>query len=136
MLLPALDGDLYAVTAADGRTRLHPIGPLSAAARELELTRFMLRRLAYGRVTSDALSTFDVAARRLEERLLGPVAGELAGRPVAVIPPGRLHAVPWGALPSLRTGATFAQALATVRVEATGDPVTMATALSFIALGV
>lgn len=101
--LVAVDGMLYGITVSRRRVRLHEIGPLAAAARELELTRFMLRRLAYGRLPPQALSTFETAARRLEESLLGPIAAQLDGRPVVAVPPGRLHAVPWGALPSLRT---------------------------------
>ncbi|MEN3309816.1 MAG: hypothetical protein V7603_6018 [Micromonosporaceae bacterium] len=101
--LVSLDGMLYAVTAADRRVRLHAVGPARDAARELDLARFLLRRLAHGRPSAQALATLDAAGRRLEASLLGPVAAELDGRPVVAVPPGRLHAVPWAILPSLRT---------------------------------
>ena len=40
--------------------------------------------------------------RRLEELLLGPAVRHLGTGPVVVVPPGRLHGVPWALLPSLR----------------------------------
>jgi hypothetical protein len=40
--------------------------------------------------------------RRLQELLLGPAAAHLGSGPVVVVPPGRLHRVPWALLPSLR----------------------------------
>jgi tetratricopeptide (TPR) repeat protein len=101
--LVILDGTLYAVTAAGRRVRLHTVGPAADAAREVELARFLLRRLAYGRPSADAAATLAAVGRRLEETLLGPAATELDGRPVVLVPPGRLHAVPWALLPSLST---------------------------------
>ncbi|MDT5023654.1 MAG: hypothetical protein QOE61_80, partial [Micromonosporaceae bacterium] len=100
--LVALDDTLYAVTVTDRRVRLHCVGPTTVAEREVDLTRFMLRRLAHGRPAAGALAALDEAGRRLEEALLGPIASDLGGGPVVVVPPGRLHAVPWALLPSLR----------------------------------
>ncbi len=40
--------------------------------------------------------------RRLQRILLGAASGELGDGPVIVVPPGRLHAVPWALLPALR----------------------------------
>jgi tetratricopeptide (TPR) repeat protein len=100
--LVALDGVLYVITARTGRTRLHVVGPMAAAVREVELARFMLRRLARGRPPPDSVTRLHIAGRRLEEALLGPAASELDGRPVVIAPPGPLHAVPWAMLPSLR----------------------------------
>ena len=103
--LVALDGTLHAVTADHGRVRLHVVGPVAAAEREVELARFMLRRLAFGRPPPDALRRLDVAGARLQEVLIGAVASMVDGRPVVVVPPGRLHAVPWAMLPALRASA-------------------------------
>jgi tetratricopeptide (TPR) repeat protein len=100
--LVALDDTLYAVTAVGRRVRTHVVGPMRTAVREVDLARFMLRRFAYGRPSAGALAHLDVAGRRLQEALLGPAAGELDGGPVVVVPPGRLHAVPWSVLPALR----------------------------------
>jgi hypothetical protein len=98
----ALDGTLYAVTASRRRVRLHVVGPLATAVREVDLARFMLRRIAHGLPPAEALVRLDAAGRRLQEALLGPAARDLDGGPALVVPPGRLHAVPWSLLPSLR----------------------------------
>ncbi len=44
----------------------------------------------------------EAAGRHLEELLLGDAARHLGSGPVVVVPPGRLHRVPWALLPSLR----------------------------------
>ena len=106
--LVSLDGMLFAVVGTDRRVRLHRVGPIAAATKELELARFLLRRLAHGRPPRGALATLAAVGQRLEESLLGPAAAELDGRPVVAVPPGRLHAVPWAMLPSLRTTAVHA----------------------------
>ena len=38
----------------------------------------------------------------LQEALLGPAARHLGDGPVVIVPPGRLHAIPWALLPALR----------------------------------
>jgi hypothetical protein len=100
--LIALDDTLYAVTVVGRRVRVHQVGPIRTAVREVDLARFMLRRFAYGRPSPGALANLDSAGRRLQEALLGPAAPVLDGGPVVVVPPGRLHAVPWSMLPALR----------------------------------
>ena len=99
--LVALDGTLHAVTARHRRTRLHQVGPLATAVRELELARFMLRRLAHGRPAPGSAERLAAAGHKLEAALLGPAAAELDGGPVVIAPAGVLHAVPWGMLPGL-----------------------------------
>jgi CHAT domain-containing protein len=60
------------------------------------------------RVPDEAGQLLDQAGSLLEQALLGPAAADLgnAGRsadsPVVIVPSGRLHAIPWGLLPSLR----------------------------------
>jgi tetratricopeptide (TPR) repeat protein len=98
----AVDDVLYVVLADERRVRLHRVGPLAEAVREVELARFMLRRLAYGRPSEGVLYRLDAAGLRLQETLLGPAAAELDDRPLVVVPPGRLHAVPWSLLPAVR----------------------------------
>jgi CHAT domain-containing protein len=81
---------------------MHQVGPVQTAVREVDLARFMLRRFAYGRPPAGALANLDAASERLQQALLGRAAAELDGGPVVVVPPGRLHAVPWSLLPALR----------------------------------
>ena len=100
--LVALDGTLYVVTARPGRVRLHEAGPLAAAVREVELARFMLRRLAHGNAPPGAGERLAVAGSRLQDALLGPAVSDLDGRPVVLAPAAVLHAVPWAMLPRLR----------------------------------
>jgi tetratricopeptide (TPR) repeat protein len=100
--LVALDDVLYAVTVVGRRVRLHAVGTVADAVREVDLTRFMLRRLAHGRPAPGALDALYAAGARLQDALLGPAAGDLDDGPVVVVPPGRLHAVPWALLPALR----------------------------------
>ena len=100
--LIALDGTLYAVTVRSRRARLHEVGPMAEAVRELELARFMLRRLARGRPAPESAEMLAVAGRRLEAALLGTAVSELDEGPVVVVPAAALHAVPWAMLPSLR----------------------------------
>jgi hypothetical protein len=97
-----VDETLYAVTVRGRRMRLHAVGPLADAVREVELARFMLRRLAHGLPAAGALATLDAVGTRLQQVLLGEAVSDLDGGPVVVIPPGRLHAVPWALLPALR----------------------------------
>jgi tetratricopeptide (TPR) repeat protein len=100
--LVVLDDELYAVTAAGRRVRMHHVGPVGAALREVHFGRFGLRRLAYGRAAGQALRQLDETGARLERALFGPAAADLAGGPVVVVAPARLHAVPWATLPVLR----------------------------------
>ncbi len=98
--LVEVDGVLHVIVVADRRVRLHVAG--SIPEREVEMNRFMLRRLAYRpRQPADELMLAQGGAR-LEAALLGPAAAELGDGPVVVIPPGRLRAVPWTLMPSLR----------------------------------
>jgi tetratricopeptide (TPR) repeat protein len=97
-----LDGTLYCVTVMSRNVRVCAVGPAEDAMREVDLARFMLRRLAYGRPGPDVLVAIDAAGRRLQKSLLGDAVGRLDGRPIVVVPPGGLHAVPWALLPAMR----------------------------------
>jgi hypothetical protein len=94
---------LWALTLANGRLKLHALGE-KAPADELELLRYGLGRLARRASSTTEQDRAGVVAsaavldRLLVEPLL-PIAGD-AG--IVVVPTGALHALPWGALPSLR----------------------------------
>ena len=102
--LTDVDGQLYAVVAAGGRLHLEHVGPTQGAMHSLAHALFALRREVAGRGTH----RLDLAeiGRRLELNLLGESVRLLRGGPVVVVPTGRLHAVPWGLMPSLRERAT------------------------------
>jgi CHAT domain-containing protein len=79
-------------------------GPASGAARAAEFARFALRRLARARPGDDldsAQAVLRAAGPRLQEALLGPAVRYLGDGPVVVVPPGRLHTIPWSAIPAL-----------------------------------
>jgi hypothetical protein len=50
----------------------------------------------------NALAVLEQTGRRLENAVLGDAARHLGDGPVVIVPPGKLHAVPWALLPSLR----------------------------------
>jgi tetratricopeptide (TPR) repeat protein len=102
--LTDVDGQLHAVVASGRRLRLVHVGPTSAAVHALAHTLFALRREGTGRGTH----RLDLAeiGRRLEANLLGESVRLLRDGPLVVVPTGKLHAVPWGLLPSLRERAT------------------------------
>ncbi|CAL9649299.1 hypothetical protein SUDANB176_06569 [Streptomyces sp. enrichment culture] len=99
--LAVLDGRVQVLLCGRGRVRRFEAGLLAAAETEAEHVQAGLRRLAHP--GADArLPVVEAAGRRLEELLLGPAAAHLGTGPVVVVPPGRLHRVPWALLPSLR----------------------------------
>lgn len=98
--LTEVDDQLYAIVVARGRVHLDLVGPTALATHRLSHALFALRREASGRGT-DQLD-LDVIGARLETLLLGSSVRHLQDGPVVVVPTGRLHAVPWSLLPSLR----------------------------------
>jgi len=97
--LTDVDGQLYAVVIAEGRLRLEHVGPTQSAVHSLAHALFALRREGSRRGTH-RLDLTEIG-RRLELNLLGRSARLLRGGPVVVVPTGKLHAVPWGLMPSL-----------------------------------
>jgi hypothetical protein len=101
-----LDGGLKAVTLLRGRVALHDLGRAAVAATELEWLRVALSRLARGggdrSRRAASLASASAAAEALDGQLVRPLLGELGAAPLIVVPTGGLHALPWGALPSLR----------------------------------
>ncbi|MET7571465.1 CHAT domain-containing tetratricopeptide repeat protein [Streptomyces sp. NPDC005492] len=99
--LAVVDGRVHALLCGQGRVRRFKAGLLAEAMAEAEHVQAGLRRLAHP--GADArLPLVEAAGRRLEELLLGEAAQHLGCGPVVVVPPGRLHRVPWALLPSLR----------------------------------
>jgi tetratricopeptide (TPR) repeat protein len=97
-----LDETLHAMTVRRSGIRVHTVGSARGAAQEVDFARFLLRRLADERPVPNPGQALADAGRLLEEALLGPAAAELDTDSVVIVPPGRLHAIPWGLLPVLR----------------------------------
>jgi tetratricopeptide (TPR) repeat protein len=95
-------GVLHAVLVRGGRFRHRVVGPDAKVARLVEFARFALRRMAYGRTSSDAAETLEGSLQRLEDSLLGRLFKDRDGGPIVIVPPASLHAVPWSLLPALR----------------------------------
>lgn len=98
--IAAVDGVLYALVCGGGRVRRFRAGSLAEAELEADYLHAGMRRLA---LQGDAsrLGTLHAGARRLEELLFGAAAGQLEEGPVVLVPPARLHGIPWPLLPSL-----------------------------------
>ncbi|MCI3245676.1 CHAT domain-containing protein [Streptomyces spinosisporus] len=99
--LAVLDGRVQVLLCGQGRVRRFEAGLLAEAEVEAEHVQAGLRRLAHPGAEG-RLPVVEAMGRRLEELLLGPAAAHLGSGPVVVVPPGRLHSVPWALLPSLR----------------------------------
>src|SRR6266568_911431 len=124
--LVVVDGDLHVLVCGDGRVRRVAAGAAGEAAREVDFARFALNRMARGHLAEppeQALAALAEAGRRLDALLLGPARDRLGEGPVVIVPPGRLNAVPWALLPSLRERAvTVAPSARTWIRAATADP--------------
>lgn len=94
--------ELHAVTVRDGRPRRHRLCAYEEAGRAVELARFAARRLAEREDDAQAVSGLASAAATLDNLLFGPLASELPdGADLVIAPTGRLHGLPWAAVPSL-----------------------------------
>jgi len=98
--LTDVDGELVAVAlSADRPASLWRIGPTAEADRALAQALFALRRTLAHR--PGAMVDNGAIGRRLQQALLGPALAALTADSIVVVPPGRLHAVPWGLLPDV-----------------------------------
>jgi hypothetical protein len=103
-----IEGQLHVLVCGKGKVRRFTAGTTEQAAREVKFARFVLRRVAYG---PGVPSPEDVHHRlirmgeTLERALLGEAAADLGDGKVIVVPPGKLHAVPWALLPHLNSRA-------------------------------
>lgn len=94
-------GDLYTLLCGQGRVRRFRAGRAEDALTELGHVRAGLHRLSY-HASADRLAVVEESGRRLQVLLLGPAAARLGTGPMIVVPPARLHGVPWAALPAFR----------------------------------
>lgn len=99
--LAVLDGRVHVLLCGRGRVRRFEAGLLAEAEVEAEHVQAGLRRLAHPGAEA-RLPLVEAAGARLQRLLLGPAAAHLGSGPVVVVPPGRLHRVPWALLPALR----------------------------------
>jgi tetratricopeptide (TPR) repeat protein len=100
-----IDGSLQVLLCGAGRVRQFQAGSAADAIRAADFARFALRRLAHNRPGDDpgsARSILAAAGPRLESALIGPAARHLGDGPVVIVPPARLHTIPWALLPALR----------------------------------
>jgi tetratricopeptide (TPR) repeat protein len=99
-----VNGTLHVLVCAAGRVRHFVAGPTADAVRASEFARFALRRLARLRPATDpagALAILAAAGPRLQDALLGQAARYLGDGQVVIVPPGKLHAIPWCLLPEV-----------------------------------
>jgi len=99
-----IDGDLYPLVCGAGKVRQFTAGRADDARRAADFARFALRRIARSRPEDNldsALSILSAAGPRLQQALFGAAAHHLGDGPLVIVPPGRLHAIPWALLPEL-----------------------------------
>jgi CHAT domain len=99
-----VDGLLHVLVCGSGRVRHFTAGRTEEATRAADFARFALRRLARNRPGDDpesALAVLKAAGPKLQDALLGRAERYLGDNPVVIVPPGKLHAIPWALLPSL-----------------------------------
>jgi hypothetical protein len=99
-IVEAPDGVLNAIVVGDRRVRLHTVGAIPD--REVQLSRFVLRRIAHGPARTGDELVLRGRGAVLESSLLGSAVTDLGEGPVVIVPPGQLRAVPWTLMPSLR----------------------------------
>jgi len=103
-----IEGQLHVLECGTGRVRRFTVGATEQADREVRFARFLLRSMAYGPDLPWQPELYDRLTRMgqtLERVLLGEAAAVIDKGRVIVVPPGKLHAVPWGLLPGLRSRA-------------------------------
>jgi tetratricopeptide (TPR) repeat protein len=101
-------GQLHVLVCSKGKVRRFTAGTTAEAAREVKFARFVLRRLSYGPVvpsSADAHHRLSSIGESLQRVLFGDASEHLGDGNIIVVPPGKLHAVPWGLLPRLRSRA-------------------------------
>lgn len=89
-----IDGTLLALRLADGRLDLRTVGPVREVGDLLDRVPFALRHLAK-RPRPELSRLLRSTAAKLDSLLLPQ-----CDRPLAVVPTGVLHDVPWSTLPS------------------------------------
>jgi tetratricopeptide (TPR) repeat protein len=100
-----VDGDLYVLTCGAGRIRQFAAGHADDAMKAADWARFALRRLGSSRPGDDpasALAVLGKAGPALQQALLGQAVRHLGDGPVIIVPPAKLHPIPWALLPALK----------------------------------
>ena len=103
-----VDGGLHVLLCGRGQVRRFGLDTPAGALREVAHAQSALRRLAYRAAVrpEQSLALLESAGLRLQELLLGAAARHLDGGSVVMVPPARLHGVPWAILPAF-SGAAF-----------------------------
>jgi tetratricopeptide (TPR) repeat protein len=99
-----IDGELHILLCGAGKIQRFSVGSTEEVARHVDIARFGLTRLAHGRSPvppAELLTRLHALGRRLNQLLLGEIGPHLSDRNVVIVPPGRLHPVPWALLPEL-----------------------------------
>jgi len=123
-----VDGVLHVLVCGDGRVRQLTAGRTADAVRAAGFASFALRRLAHRRPGDDPASAQAILKKvgpELQDAIIGPAAAHLGNRPVVIVPPGKLHTIPWALLPVLdgRAFSVAPSAGAWLRANATPPPV-------------
>jgi tetratricopeptide (TPR) repeat protein len=120
-----VDGQLHVLVCGNGQVRRFPAGDATRAAREVGFARFGLDRFAHDKLSepaADAIAALEIGGGRLQRLLLGEAIDQLGDGPVVIVPPGRLHAVPWALLPALRDRVFSVSPSARAWLAASGQP--------------
>lgn len=101
--LVVVSGELLAVVAVDGTLAIRRLGDADVAVRESAALRMAIGRLAVARAAPPPLrdaarAGATHAADALRRLILEPLAGEIGGRSLVLVPTGALHGTPWPAL--------------------------------------
>ena len=116
-----IDENIHVLVCGDGRVRHLTAGRMADAARAADFARFALRRVArLGPADNPAgpLAILETAGPALQQALLGPAVRQLGSGPVVIVPPGRLHTIPWALLPALADRAVSVAPSATAWMRA------------------
>jgi len=100
-----VDGDLYVLICGSGRIRQFAAGQTGDAMKAADFARFALRRLGSslpGDDPASALAILGKAGPALQQALLGQAVRHLGDGPVIIVPPAKLHPIPWALLPALK----------------------------------
>jgi tetratricopeptide (TPR) repeat protein len=100
-----IDGVLHVLVCGAGKVRQFAAGRTADAARAAAFARFALRRLARSRPgdgVDGALAIVAAVGPQLQDALLGSSVRYLGDGPVIIVPPAKLHTIPWTLMPALR----------------------------------
>lgn len=122
-----VDGVLHVLTCGAGQVRQCTAGCTQDATEAAQFASFALRRLARSRPgddTDSALAILKATGPELQDAILGAAAGYLGDATVIIVPPGKLHTIPWALLPALasRTFSVAPSASAWMRARAIPPP--------------